>query len=275
MQRICDKLKSKAGTSLILALVFMLICAFVGAAVLASSTANVGRTENLFKDNQDYLSQRSAANLILDELFEEDVNGNGDLVLKCSYTGTVIRTVRRIEDKSETIIKQETSDVSQVVFEAGGNNATATMNQLQRVVYETAVMNYIEVNGLPQGINPTFKNFKYVDGSTAQTTDNFIVSDSASTLFLSDPADPDGSAGITARVRFSETNPNNLVIDFGEDSKVSILINARSFANPKINGEESKTELGDNLYEVRIPTTDSTSLTWSRTRAQIVKGAVK
>ncbi len=271
MQKVLKKLKSKAGTSLILALVFMLVCAFVGAVVLASSTANVGRTAKLKEDNQDYLSQRSAATLILDKLFEKDVNGKGDIVLNYSQIATKTTKVTVVNDK-RTEYPPEYSGVNNVVFTAGGDNATGKMNQMQRIIYETAVMNYMENNSLPK--NPTFIGFRYPDGSTASTTDNFIVTQPCATLFISDPADSTGSTGITARVRFSETSQNTLIIDFGDDSKVSIVIRPRNFSN-QTEGTQTKKTISDTTYEISMPVTTSISTTWSRSRAEIVKGVVK
>ena len=43
MNKILRKLRSKAGESMILAMVFMLFCSFVGGSVLASATANAQR----------------------------------------------------------------------------------------------------------------------------------------------------------------------------------------------------------------------------------------
>ncbi len=235
MQKICRKLKSKAGTSLILAIVFMLICAFVGAVVLASSTANVGRTEKLIADNQDYLSQRSAANLILDAMFDKGLSGNGDIVLECTET------------------KDADGSLQQLKFAAAGDNSTEKMTEFRRVIYETAVWGYMDANDLHA--KPAIENFHYQNGDYAQTTDNFHVKSSPSTLLLSDPA---GTAeGITARVRFSDKGDNSLIIDFGEDSKISVVIKARVFSEPSGNGSITR------------------SITWSRTRAEIVKGAVK
>ena len=235
MQRICDKLKSKAGTSLILALVFMLVCAFVGAVVLASSTANVGRTEKLIADNQDYLSQRSAANLLLDAMFDKGLSGNGDIVLEC------------------TEVKGADGSLQQLKFAAAGDNSTEKMTELRRVIYETAVWGYMDANEL--NANPTIENFIYQSGVNARTTDNFQVKSAPATLSLSDPAD--ASKEITARIRFSDKGDNSLIIDFGEDSKISVVIKARVFSEPSGSGSITR------------------SITWSRTRADIVKGAVK
>lgn len=62
------KLSSKSGASIMIALLFFLICAIVGGIVLTSATSNAGRTANLREEQQSYLSVSSAAKLVEDEL---------------------------------------------------------------------------------------------------------------------------------------------------------------------------------------------------------------
>lgn len=67
MNQFRDKLRSRAGASMMLALVFMLFCAFVGGSVLASATANAQRVGDL-QEQQEFLLERSAALLLSDQL---------------------------------------------------------------------------------------------------------------------------------------------------------------------------------------------------------------
>ena len=73
MKQIAGKLRSNSGASMVIALVFMMFCLFVGGSVLAAATANGSRVEHL-SDQQDYLDQRSAAMLIADELRANNAN---------------------------------------------------------------------------------------------------------------------------------------------------------------------------------------------------------
>lgn len=66
MNQIKNKLRSRAGVSMILAMVFMLFCSFVGSTVLASATANAQRVAQL-AEQQDFMLQRSAALLVSDQ----------------------------------------------------------------------------------------------------------------------------------------------------------------------------------------------------------------
>ncbi len=71
MQKIKQKLNSKRGVSIVMALLLALVCLFAGAAALTAASANIGRYSHLRKDNQEYLSISSAAKL-LSEQFAED-----------------------------------------------------------------------------------------------------------------------------------------------------------------------------------------------------------
>lgn len=63
-----QKLKSKRGASIILALMFFLIAAVVGSIVLASASSNAGRLSHMRSEQQAYLTMSSAAKLLRDEL---------------------------------------------------------------------------------------------------------------------------------------------------------------------------------------------------------------
>ena len=68
MLSIKRKLSSKSGASMLLAMVFLMFCLFIGGSVLAAATANGSRVEHLKNDQQAYLSQRSAMLLMADLL---------------------------------------------------------------------------------------------------------------------------------------------------------------------------------------------------------------
>ena len=67
MNKLQRKLRSRTGASMILALLFLMFCSFVGGSVLVSATANAYRVTHL-EEQQAFLDQRSAALLLSDEL---------------------------------------------------------------------------------------------------------------------------------------------------------------------------------------------------------------
>lgn len=140
MNKILRKLRSKAGESMILAMVFMLFCVFVGGSVLASATANAYRVEHL-SDQQDYLSQRSVAKLISDEL---KVSNNKKLRLTISDVDTLAKKVM-VGNGGVVIYTGETHKVRTVTFKAPSG---LVMTPFQRLVFETTVAKYLEENNL-------------------------------------------------------------------------------------------------------------------------------
>jgi len=57
---------------MILALVFMAFCVFVGGSVLASASANGARVKRSYEEEQQYLSLRSASLLLTEELYSSE-----------------------------------------------------------------------------------------------------------------------------------------------------------------------------------------------------------
>lgn len=71
MKMIRNKLQSNRGATMVLSLIFMLICVFVGGSVLVAATVNGGRMENQRTDQQAILNQRSIAAVIGGELTKD------------------------------------------------------------------------------------------------------------------------------------------------------------------------------------------------------------
>lgn len=67
-QAVNKKLNSSRGTSMILAVLYLLVCLTVGAVVLTAASANAGRLERNRQEQQNYLAVASAAELIKEDL---------------------------------------------------------------------------------------------------------------------------------------------------------------------------------------------------------------
>lgn len=170
MNLIKRKLRSQSGASMLIAMVFMMFCVFIGGSVLASASANGYRVAHL-SDQQDFLSQRSAALLISDEL-------------QGSYTNRLRLTISDVDLKAQKVIILNgggvvpDNDVPPVIkrtitFQAPSD---LVMTPFQRVAFETTVWQYLKTNKLaPSGAAATgytpvevkLKNFVYgtVDAS--------------------------------------------------------------------------------------------------------------
>lgn len=68
MNVVYNKLRSKSGASIILALLLVLITSTVGVVILASGTAASGRMARLWEDERHYMLVTSAADVLIDEI---------------------------------------------------------------------------------------------------------------------------------------------------------------------------------------------------------------
>lgn len=75
MKRLRKKLHSERGASILLALLFFLVCMMVGASVLAAAASNAGKIRSNQTEQQKYLTLSSAIRLICDELEQAEYTG--------------------------------------------------------------------------------------------------------------------------------------------------------------------------------------------------------
>ncbi len=75
MKRLRKKLHSERGASILLALLFFLVCMMVGASVLAAAASNAGKIRSNRTEQQKYLTLSSAIRLICDELEQAEYRG--------------------------------------------------------------------------------------------------------------------------------------------------------------------------------------------------------
>ena len=104
MQKLRNKWNSQTGASMMLALLFLLLCLTIGAVVLTAAYANTGRLQRTVTDQQTYYAVASAARLIESDVKSSSFSGAYDkLVTQHSSTeqtgtdeaGEPIYTVRR------------------------------------------------------------------------------------------------------------------------------------------------------------------------------------
>lgn len=73
MKVVYNKLRSKSGASIILALLLVLITSTVGVVILSSGTAASGRMARLWEDERHYMLVTSAADVLIDEINKKKV----------------------------------------------------------------------------------------------------------------------------------------------------------------------------------------------------------
>ena len=220
--KILHKLRSQSGASMILALVFMLFCMFVGGTVLAAASANGYRVAHL-SDQQQYLDERSAALLTAEELRANlGSSGTNKLVIN-----DVTFTVQEIEvgNGGVPIPVGEPTTSRSITFEAPNG---IVMTPFQRLMYETTVLRYISENNVDLAtVRVDFKNFTIrYEGTTSSVTNiaEFWCNASAGTLNVSGVKD--GGASFTdfsaAYECMDGARLYDFVFDFGDFSQLSV-----------------------------------------------------
>ena len=168
MNLISRKLRSKTGASMLIAILFMMFCLFVGGSVLAAASANGYRVAHM-SDQQDFLSQRSASVLIADEIDNGLATLDQKLTLIVKDVAITTQPLKSLPGGGWEHEGAATTDRS-ILFEAPFDE-TNSMTVMQRLLYETAVCRYlmeygttgeIQLEGFYYGGSPfTFADFWY------------------------------------------------------------------------------------------------------------------
>lgn len=158
MNQFRDKLRSRAGASMMLALVFMLFCAFVGGSVLASATANAQRVGDL-QEQQEFLLERSAALLLSDQL---QLDSDQHLRLKVVDAQKSIQEVT-ITNGGGIVNQGDPTQAREITFTLQTN--VGTLSPMQQLMVEAAVQRYLVQNCVGMSLSQIkFANFLNVTG---------------------------------------------------------------------------------------------------------------
>lgn len=140
MNKIQQKLRSQAGASMILAMMFMMFCAFIGGTVLASATANAQRVAQM-AEQQDFLLERSAALMASDQLRLES---GKYLRLSIKDEISVIQEAGEVAPGSGTIVPLPDgykTEVRSIYFQVLTN---APLSSMHRLMIESTVWRYLD-----------------------------------------------------------------------------------------------------------------------------------
>ena len=238
MKKITRKLRSNRGASMIIALVFMLFCVFIGGSVLASASANVYRVEHL-SDQQQYLSERSAAFLIADEL---EVPGSSRLKLTVIDVSRSIQPITVGNGGVVTPTADAPTVTRTITFQAP---VGLKMTAMQRLMYETTVIQYLaETAGNVSMV--TISDFVYDNGTDGNTADDVTIASMSD--FWCQPATGSTEYPVSGTVAINGSDPiedfpaqfksldgsstlYDFVVNFGDYSQLTVTMNA--FAGKK------------------------------------------
>lgn len=75
LERLCKKLKSSQGASILMALLFLLVCMMVASSLLMAAVSNAGKIQSDRTEQQKYLTLSSALRLVCGELEKLEYTG--------------------------------------------------------------------------------------------------------------------------------------------------------------------------------------------------------
>ncbi len=110
MERLREKLKSRRGASILLALLFLLVCMMVASSVLMAAVSNAGKLRSNREEQQKYLTLSSALRLVCGQLGEARYAGR--------YTYGAVE-VPEVTDEDGNVI-QEAYTIHTYTQEEGG-----------------------------------------------------------------------------------------------------------------------------------------------------------
>ena len=264
MKKIHNKLRSRVGASMILAMVFMLFCAFIGGSVLASATANAQRVAQM-AEQQDFLLERSAALLLSDQL---QLDAGDYLRLTVVDQQQNIQAVTVGNGGVVVPISGKAMQQRAITFQLSSNEQ---LTHMQRLMVEAAVLRYLSENAAGESVLVKLENFP---GGITSTTEF---------LFENTNTDPD-SPVIVDELTVSSTNANipgytanisvgreldlyDFFVDFGENSQLKLTMNAFSGSSNPITIENppsidnGKYFAGNAYVQISVESTQ-TSISW-------------
>lgn len=236
MSQFKRRLRSTRGSSMFLAMVFFLLCFFVGGSVLAAATANGGRLTRSQESMASYYAQRSAVTL----LREQFTNPTKTSIKLNTTNNTIITTT---SGGVTTMEKQQPSYDYKVVY---GDNQTA----LQELASNAAVAVYkehnIEDSRLTSWTGITYQGVFTIelDGKT-----------SAKVQYVCNYTDSGDFGDIVFYVYTNDLS----------DSQFSLMVPA-SVNVVKTTSNASVT--GDNTLTITRTTTESVNITWGTPEIQ-------
>ena len=264
MKKIHNKLRSRVGASMILAMVFMLFCAFIGGSVLASATANAQRVAQM-AEQQDFLLERSAALLLSDQLQLDD----GEYLRL-----TVVdqkQNIQAVTVGNGGVVVPIDGKVMQQRVITFQLSASQELTHMHRLMVESTVLRYLRENA--EGESPVVKLENFPDDITSTTKFQFkntntdpddpTIVDNL-TVNCGDERIPDYTANLSVG---RDTDLYDFFVDFGENSQLKLTMNAYSgSSNPIVIENPPSVDNGtyfENNATVQITVESTqTSISW-------------
>lgn len=148
MEALKKKFKSRRGASLLLAMLFLMVCMMVGASVMIAAAFNLNKFRGVQEEQQKYLTLSSALNLLVDELERVEYVG------KYEYTLTMVIL---------------TDDDGEPIFDGDGNPIYHYIHTYEQVAGELR----LSVDQSDWGLNEVLPLYSYFDSVFAWESGEF------------------------------------------------------------------------------------------------------
>ena len=255
MQSLKEKLHSAKGSSLLITMVYFLLCFFVGGVVLTAATSNGGRLAAIKADRQAAYAQRSAAMVVQDALTDKDLK----LVIEKETTTTRVTTTNGATTISTT--------VGYRLNFVGNENASV----LENIVQQAATSVYLDQVWKQEGTPLTFQNLTVGE---AQVTARNMLYGATDTMDFT--VEGMTLTGAYVSKHSSDEEFGTFVIQFkgpaAEDTcRISLEIPAT--VDTRREPSSVKTDVVGNTRIDETVEIEKTTITWSN--PLIRKGAVK
>lgn len=190
MDRLRKKLHSSRGASILLALLFLLVCMMVGASVLMAAVSNAGKLRSNREEQQKYLTLSSALTLMCGELERVEYVG------KYSYhREPVYITVTDEEGNTTSVFDHYKHDYKQKTGELRVAGTAWELNETAPLYHDLDSM-FADNFQVPPGQRSPLDEYRY-------TALNDIQPQSPHALTLAVDADRDACGALTDEVQIT------------------------------------------------------------------------
>lgn len=146
MRGLRKKLKDQGGASILLALLFFLLCSMVGASVLMAAVSNAGKIRSNREEQQKYLLLSSALRLVCDELTKAEYSGAFE------ETGHTVEVLKVGEDGNVVLDENEHPVISYIyTYEEYTQKTGSFTCELSDVLPLLPELDYIFAKTFPAG----------------------------------------------------------------------------------------------------------------------------
>ena len=272
MQTLSRKLHNRRGASMLIAMVFLLFCAFVGGSVLAAATANGSRIKALTTSEQDYLNQRSTAALLADEL----TPANHCYTRLTMHVKTT--TLQRCQFKTEgnyydPIDPEPHIDSVEYTFEAFKLPVNVKYTAMQQALLESATQRLISERSIFNTNDITLENFDYATGSPDKISSNYFLMKYGpeATVRITDPMENEVDATFRCA---GEAGDYTFTLDFGDRTQLSLRMNGSHNSHVQTSPSEYVLiNAAEKLYNEKVVTSETVIISWDD--PVVLKGGIK